>query len=516
VNSDSVSSVTLTSSGAAATATVAGSPYSIVASAASGTGLGNYSITYHDGALTVNAKALTVAANNRSKTYGDAVTFAGTEFTTAGLVNSDTVTSVTLTSAGAPATATVGGYSIVPSAAVGSGVGNYTITYQNGTLTVNAKNLTVTANNLSKTYGDMLTFLGTEFTTSGLANSDTVTSVTLTSTGAPASATVAGSPYPILVSNAVGTGLGNYTISYMSGRLTVVARQVNAAYIGQTVFVTSGSSSTNAQVALSASIADPDGAGTIAAATATFTDVTTGKVLATGVKVTPVSNSDTHTGTANTVVTLSTGQYGAQQYIIRVTIGGSYTNDQQLTSADGSVAKMATTAITVMIPQTANTMQAAGSFTPFAPAGTLGDAPTASYSVGLKYNNKGTSPQGQIQLVLPRGGDVYYVKSNSISSLSFTGSPAKDATIYTKASIYKILSTGQTVSVDGGVTLRVDAHDGCSSGANCTGDTIGFTVLSSKDSSLYYSNSWQLDSTGTKSWRTFQQAVAGPMGVVIN
>ena len=66
-----------------------------------------------------------------------------------------------------------------------------------------------------------MTFAGTEFTTSGLVNGDTVTSVTLTSTGSAATATVAGSPYPIVPSAAVGTGLGNYTISYVNGTLTV-------------------------------------------------------------------------------------------------------------------------------------------------------------------------------------------------------------------------------------------------------------------------------------------------------
>ena len=43
-----------------------------------------------------------------------------------------------------------------------------------------------------------MTFAGTEFTTSGLVNADTVTSVTLTSAGAAATARVAGSPYWIV------------------------------------------------------------------------------------------------------------------------------------------------------------------------------------------------------------------------------------------------------------------------------------------------------------------------------
>jgi hypothetical protein len=223
VNGDTVTGVTETSAGAAATASVAGSPYNIVPSAAAGTGLGNYTISYVNGSLTVNTAALTVTANNATKTYGQTVT--PMAFTTSGLVNGDTVASVTETSAGTVATAPVAGspYSIVPSAAVGTGLGNYTISYINGTLTVTPAALTITANNASKTYGQTVTFAGGAFTTSGLLNNDTVSSVTETSTGAAATAPVAGSPYSIVPSAAVGTGLGNYTISYVNGSLTVNA-----------------------------------------------------------------------------------------------------------------------------------------------------------------------------------------------------------------------------------------------------------------------------------------------------
>ena len=41
----------------------------------------------------------------------------------------------------------------MPSAATGTGLSNYTISYVNGTLTVNPAALTITANNDSKTYG---------------------------------------------------------------------------------------------------------------------------------------------------------------------------------------------------------------------------------------------------------------------------------------------------------------------------------------------------------------------------
>ena len=81
--------------------------------------------------------------------------------------------------------------------------------------------LTITANNTNKVYGQTVTFAGTEFGRSGLVNSDTVSSVTLTSAGAGATATVAGSPYSIVPSGATGTGLANYTIGYVNGTLTV-------------------------------------------------------------------------------------------------------------------------------------------------------------------------------------------------------------------------------------------------------------------------------------------------------
>ncbi len=224
VNSDSVSSVSESSTGAAATADVAGSPYAIIASSAVGSGLANYTITYVNGSLTVNPAPLTITADSTTKTYGQTLTFTNSAFTTSGLVNGDAVSSVTESSTGAAATAVVAGspYAIIASSAVGSGLANYTITYVNGSLTVTPAPLTITADNVTKTYGQTETFGGTDFTTSGLVNGDLVTSVSESSTGAAATAIVAGSPYAIIASSAVGSGLANYTISYVNGSLTVI------------------------------------------------------------------------------------------------------------------------------------------------------------------------------------------------------------------------------------------------------------------------------------------------------
>src|SRR5206468_4125447 len=74
--------------------------------------------------------------------------------------------------------------------------------------------------------------VGAEFTTSGLLNSDTVNAVSLTSPGAASTAGVVGSPYQITPSSAVGTGLGNYTISYVAGILTVNPATLTLSIVG--------------------------------------------------------------------------------------------------------------------------------------------------------------------------------------------------------------------------------------------------------------------------------------------
>src|SRR5581483_1077342 len=185
----------------------------------------NYATPSAQVQINVKPATLTITAEDATKVYGQALTLAGTAFTTSGLINGDTVSAVTLASAGAAATAGVAGspYPITASDATGTGLGNYTISYVAGQLTINPALLTVTANDAHKTYGQALTLNGMGFTTTGLVNGDTVAAVTLTSAGAGASASVSkpGAPYPITPSQATGTGLGNYTIHYAAGKLTV-------------------------------------------------------------------------------------------------------------------------------------------------------------------------------------------------------------------------------------------------------------------------------------------------------
>jgi len=254
-NSDTVTSVTLSSPGAAATATVAGSPYTITNTTAVGSGLANYTIAYVNGALTVNPAPLTITAGNQSKSYGQTLNLGTSAFTTTVLSNSDTVTSVTLSSPGAAAAASVAGspYAITASAPVGTGLGNYSIGYGTGSLTVTPAPLTITASAQSKTYGQTAPFGSGSplFTSVGLENEETIDSVTLavSGNGGAPTASVANSPYTITPSAATGGTFTatNYAVTYATGKLSVspasliVTASAQSKTYGQTVGFGSGS-----------------------------------------------------------------------------------------------------------------------------------------------------------------------------------------------------------------------------------------------------------------------------------
>ena len=134
-----VSGVTLsTAIGAAATA----GTHTITAT---GGTAANYAITYDSGTLAVSRAPLSIMADNEPKTYGQVFIFTGTDFTTSTLYYNDTVTSATLTSAGAAANAAVPGspYPISASNGAGNGLANYLITYAAGSMAVNPLGITV-------------------------------------------------------------------------------------------------------------------------------------------------------------------------------------------------------------------------------------------------------------------------------------------------------------------------------------------------------------------------------------
>ena len=171
-------------------------------------------------AYTITPAPLTITATDRRRTYGTGLDLSG-GFITSGLVFDDNVDSVDLASLGTGIRTGVGRYAITAGNATGDGLANYDITYVDGALTVDPAALTITADDQSKPGGDVFTFDGTEFGSSGLMDWDSITRVALGSDGAPAGAGTGS--YAITANDATGSGLENYTITYVAGTMNVTA-----------------------------------------------------------------------------------------------------------------------------------------------------------------------------------------------------------------------------------------------------------------------------------------------------
>jgi gliding motility-associated-like protein len=116
-------------------------PVSTSGFAITGTSADNYILSQPALIADILVKDLTITANDLSKTYGTALTFAGTEFTITGLVQGDPVPGVSLTSTGAPASANSGTYAII---IFGGSDNNYRFIYVEGELTVNKADQIIT------------------------------------------------------------------------------------------------------------------------------------------------------------------------------------------------------------------------------------------------------------------------------------------------------------------------------------------------------------------------------------
>ncbi|MFO1475215.1 MAG: YDG domain-containing protein [Verrucomicrobiota bacterium] len=214
-----------------ATDTVADSPYTITYSFA---GDANLAAAVNDVStgLTVNQAPLSLAANNKSKTYGSALTLDGAvDFIATGLQNGETIGSVTLTpSGGTAATDPVSGspYTIVPSDAVGGtfNPANYTaITYNPGSLTINPLPVQLTG---SRPYDGTADAAAEILAVANAVSGDTVTvasgSAGLAGKNAP-SQVIASFDLLVLGNN----DSGNYTLSTASGSVTITPLSLSVA-----------------------------------------------------------------------------------------------------------------------------------------------------------------------------------------------------------------------------------------------------------------------------------------------
>jgi hypothetical protein len=110
--------------------------YPIVASAAQGVGLSNYTIFYTNGTLTVVAAPLLVTADNTNRAYGQPnPAFTATITGWANGEDTNVLGGALVLTSPAQTNSPVGTYPIIPEGLTST---NYSITFSNGTLTVTA------------------------------------------------------------------------------------------------------------------------------------------------------------------------------------------------------------------------------------------------------------------------------------------------------------------------------------------------------------------------------------------
>jgi hypothetical protein len=175
----------------------------------------NYTLSFTGADFTITPLTINVTADALSKTYGETDPELTYDYSP-DLIGDDTFTGALTRAVGE----NVGTYAIDQGTLeLGD---NYTLSFTGADFTINAADLTITANTITKTVGVEYVFTGTEFTTTTLVAGDEVTSVTLTSAGAAASADVGSYPITIEVSSETGVGLTNYNIGYEAGTMEVV------------------------------------------------------------------------------------------------------------------------------------------------------------------------------------------------------------------------------------------------------------------------------------------------------
>jgi MBG domain (YGX type) len=176
---------------------------------------GNYAVTFLQAAgnataYTVTPRAITVSANALARTYGAPNPALSFTVGGLGLVNGDTLNGALATSAGA--TSNIGNYAITQGSLSNP---NYIIDFTGADLTVTRAPLVITGDTRSVNFSGLAQ--SNTYTVTGLLNGDSVTGLSGLANG------IDPGTYSDMLSAALGTGLGNYSITYANGALTIRA-----------------------------------------------------------------------------------------------------------------------------------------------------------------------------------------------------------------------------------------------------------------------------------------------------
>jgi VCBS repeat-containing protein len=265
--------------------------------------------------------------------------------------------------------------------------------------------------------------------------------------------------------------------------LSVTPEDATATYSGALFVSTPSITNSVATVELRATIqditaitplVDPNG-GLISNATVTFVNRDTNTVIASNVPVGLISGSNPLAGVATFNWTVNLGNADSQSTTIGIVVGGYYTRNNATDNTVVTVSKPLDAFITgggYLINQSS-----AGTYS--------GDTDLrTNFGFNIKYNNKLTNLQGQMNIIVRQNGSTYQIKSNSMQSLVLDPVTNK-ATFVSKANLANISNPGNPISLGGNLTLIATLTDAGEPGSS---DTIGFTLWNG--SQLLYSSRW--------------------------
>jgi hypothetical protein len=194
--------------GPSADAPVHAGNYKVTASFA---GNDRYSAATNTAGYTISARSITIKANATTKIYGDTDPTFTYQVVSGSLVGTDKFDGSLARTTGE----TIGSYAINQNT-VSAGK-DYVVTYTADNLTIKERELTITASNRTKECGALFEPGTTAFVSEGLQFQDAISGVTLKSDGVTGGV----GSYAIIPLDANGTGISNYTIRYIAGKLVV-------------------------------------------------------------------------------------------------------------------------------------------------------------------------------------------------------------------------------------------------------------------------------------------------------
>lgn len=172
------------------------------------------------------APVLIIKADDQIGTYG-AINGTLTYTVSGYLANGDSASNIftvaPVVQSSVNSTTNAGTYNNALTISSGTGLTNlgYQFVYQTGNFQVNKANLIITAKDQTKSLGKAFVFAGSQYYVSGLVNGNTVNHVDLSSAAADIATVPSETPYAIIASNATGTGLSNYNVTYVNGNFMI-------------------------------------------------------------------------------------------------------------------------------------------------------------------------------------------------------------------------------------------------------------------------------------------------------